>query len=351
MKRNFISFGSDNHAGVHPMILRFLSAINRDETNSYGGDPYTERANALFRKLFGKETKVYFVWSGTAANTLALASLMRPYHTVLCAANSHLEHHECGASERFSGCKLTTFPTENGKINPDAIARKLESYSDEHVVQPKVISITQPTECGTIYSEAEVRSISRITRKHGLLLHMDGARIANAAVALGKGFREITSGLGVDVLSFGGTKNGLLGAEAVVFLNPRLGNDFRFVRKQGMQLSSKMRFLSGQFIPYLEKQRWADWAAHANQMARRLHQKLNLPTVYPVQTNAVFVRLSKTWVRELRKDFYFYEPEREGDPVRLMTNFQTKGADVDAFLSCLRSAQRTSPPAVGGGGR
>ena len=335
-----ISFGSDNHAGVHPTVLRFLGEINRADTNAYGKDPYTEKAIALFRKCFGKESKAFFVWSGTAANTLALASLTRPYQTVLCAESSHLDHHECGAPERFTGCKLTLLPTSNGKINPDRVAQKLESAADEHVVQPKVISITQPTECGTLYSEDEIRSLSRIARRRGLLLHMDGARIANAAVALGKSFRQMTAELGVDVLSFGGTKNGLLGAEAVVFLNPQLGNDFPFVRKQGMQLSSKMRFVSGQFIPYLEQDLWADCAAHANKMALRLHEQLSLPALYPVQTNAVFVKLKKEWIPPLRREFFFYEPERTGDPIRLMTNFRTTASDVRAFsmrLSFLRN--------------
>ncbi|HXI20260.1 MAG TPA: low specificity L-threonine aldolase, partial [Gemmatimonadales bacterium] len=263
-------FASDNYAGVPPAVLRALAEANVGHTPSYGRDPWTARAEQLFREHFGDETAVYLVFTGTAANVLGLQAVTRPYHAVICAAGAHIEVDECGAPERFAGSKLIVCPTPDGKLRPADIERQLEWLGDVHKVQPRVVSITQATELGTVYRPEEIRTLADTAHAHGLVLHLDGARIANAAVSLGAAFRRFTTDAGVDVVSFGGTKNGLLAAEAVLFLDGRGPEDFPFLRKQGMQLASKMRFLAAQFVALLGTDLWRTNAEHANRMARLL---------------------------------------------------------------------------------
>src|SRR5438132_11045388 len=236
------SFGSDNNAGIHPAVLEAIGRANDGDAVAYGDDAWTPRAVERFRALLGERVEVFFAWNGTGANVSALATLCRPYHAVICADSAHIYVDECGAPERFGGFKVLPLPTADGKLRPADVRRHLHGFGDEHHVQPKVISITQSTEFGTVYSPEEVRALAELAHAHGMYLHVDGARFANAAAALSLPAKELTRG--VDVMTFGGTKNGAMAGEAVVFFDPQLAGDYRFVRKQAMQLASKMRFVS-----------------------------------------------------------------------------------------------------------
>ena len=243
-------FASDNNSGVHPEIMMAISEANKGHTVAYGDDPYTREAIKKFREEFGPDISVYFVFLGTAANVLGLGALARPYYSVVCPETAHINEDECGAPERFNGFKLIPVPTENGKLTVDGIQQHLHGINFEHHSQPRLISISQVTELGTIYTPEELKTLCDFAHAHDMYVHMDGARIANAAAALGTSFKEITKDVGVDVLSFGGTKNGMMYGEAIVFFTDIMGDDFKYMRKQGMQLASKMRFISAQFLSY-----------------------------------------------------------------------------------------------------
>ena len=238
------SFASDNYSGIHPEILQAIIQANEQHVGSYGNDPYTEKAIHLFKKEFGAQAEVFFVYNGTGANVSALSALTKSFHSILAPELAHINVDESTAPEKFLGCKIIGIPAPDGKLTPEAIEEKIIRVNDQHHPQAKVISISQSTEYGTVYTVDEIKAIKALATQYGLFLHMDGARISNAAVALGKSFKEFTSDVGVDVISFGGTKNGLLAGEAVVFLQPHLAQDFKFIRKQSMQLHSKMRFVS-----------------------------------------------------------------------------------------------------------
>ena len=244
-------FASDNNAGIHPALLEAIREANSGHVVAYGDDVYTRRAEITFREHFGQQAEVFFVLTGTGANVLSLASVTRSYHAIICAETAHIQVDECGAPEKFTGCKLISIPTPDGKLTVEKIAEHLHVFGIEHHVQPRVISISQPTEMGTVYTPAEIRALAELAQNSGLLLHMDGARLANAAVSLDLPFKAFTTDAGVDVLSFGGTKNGMLFGESVVFLNSAVAPDFKYLRKQSMQLASKMRFISAQFEAYL----------------------------------------------------------------------------------------------------
>src|SRR6201997_3957959 len=241
------SFASDNNAGVHPEILKAIAMVNEGHEVGYGADPYTSIMVNTFREHFGPDAEVFVVFNGTGANCLALQALTKSYHAVICAASAHIYTDECGAPERFTGCKLIPLQTADGKLTVETVQHAYHGIGDEHHVQPKVISITQSTEMGTVYQPEEIRALARLAHEHDMYLPLDGARIANAAATLGQTLRQSTHDLGVDVLSFGGTKNGIMGGEAVVFFNRKLSTDFLYLRKQGMQLASKMRFIAAQF--------------------------------------------------------------------------------------------------------
>lgn len=335
------SFASDNNSGISSEVIQAIIEANVNHTPAYGDDPWTERAKKAFQKHFGDDVEVYFVFNGTAANVLSLASCALPHEAVFCTDLAHIYEDECGAPERFTGCKLIPVKNENGKLNPKTLRAELRGVGNQHHVQPKVISISQSTEVGTVYRTEELKDLSRFARDHGLYLHMDGARISNAAVALGLPFHELTRAVGVDVLSFGGTKCGLLGAEAVVFFNSQLAKDFIYRRKQGMQLASKMRFVSAQFEVFLNRDLWMKNASHANEMARYLESKVSkIPKVklgYPVDANGVFAWLPKDVIPKLQQKFPFYvwkEGETE-DLVRWMMSFDTSQEDVELFSSYL----------------
>src|SRR5260370_13168111 len=265
------SFASDNNAGVHPEVLKAIAAANQGHVVGYGDDPYTHSAVSQFKRRFGDDIEVFFVFNGTAANCLGLKALTNSYHAVICAEAAHICVDECGAPEKFTGCKLIPVPTKEGKLTVEAVRTAYHGIGVEHHVQPRVVAITQCTEVGTVYKEDEVRQLASFAHERGLFLHMDGARIANAAASLGLDLRQATRDLGVDVLSFGATKNGGMRADAVVFFDPPLAADFKFYRKQGMQLASKMRFLSAQFESLLKDALWLRTAQHSNPMPQMLH--------------------------------------------------------------------------------
>ena len=337
-------FASDNNAGVHPEVLAAIAACNTGHARAYGHDEYTEAAVAAFRRHFGEDAQVWLVANGTAANVLGIQAVTQPYHAVLCAAGAHIDVDECGAPERFTGCKLIPIPTPDGKLRPGDLAGRLPPPNDEHRVQPRVLSITQATELGTVYSAAEVRALAEASHAAGLVLHMDGARIANAAVSAGVPFRAFTTDAGVDVLSFGGTKNGLLGAEAIVFLNGQNPRDMPFIRKQGMQLMSKMRFLAAQFVALLETDLWQRNAAHANRMARLLAERISdvrgITLTQPVEANGVFARVPPGHIAALQAicDFHVWDPATH--EVRWMMSWDTTEEDVESFARSVREMVR-----------
>lgn len=329
------TFASDNYAGVHPAILEALVRANEGHAPSYGSDEYTERATERFKALFGADVEAFFVYNGTGANVSALSAITRPFHAIICAELAHINVDESTAPEHFTGCKILPIPTEDGKLYPNQIEGRIQRIGDQHHAQARVISISQCTEYGTVYTVDEVRAIADTARRHNLLLHMDGARISNAAVALDAPFRAFTGDAGVDVLSFGGTKNGLMFGEAVLFFNADLASEFRFIRKQAMQLHSKMRFIGAQFERLLTDDLWAVNARHANHMAHELAariRKINgLRISRKVEANSVFVIMPPAVAAEMQKDYFFYPWNEKIDEYRLMCAFDTTLEDVEEF--------------------
>jgi threonine aldolase len=329
------SFASDNNAVVHPEVLEALRRANDGHAVGYGTDSYTDSAVGKFRDEFGSDVAVFFVFNGTAANVLSLQALTRPFHAVLCPEFSHIYMDECGAPERFTGCKLVPLPAPGGKLTVETVASAYHGIGDQHHVQPRVISITQSTEMGTVYTPAEIEALARFAHEREMFLHMDGARISNAVAAQQLTLRQATRDLGVDVLSFGGTKNGLMGAEAVVFFRPELAEDFAFVRKQGMQLASKMRYLAVQMEALLTKDLWRRNADHANRMARLLEQQVKkiprVRIVYPVDSNGVFAQIPRAAMKKIQDRYFFYVWNEEESVARWMCSFDTTEADVREF--------------------
>ncbi len=332
-------FGSDNHSGVHPRILKAIERANVEHMPSYGTDPITEEANQLMRKIFGAEAETFFVFNGTAANVLALSALVEPFHAVLASEHSHLINDECGAPEKNLGAKIIGLPSADAKVTPDLLRSRLVRRGDQHASQVRAVSITQSTELGTIYSIDEIRAISEFCRKERLLLHLDGSRLVNAAASLGCSLREITTDCGVDVMSLGGTKNGLLFGEAVVFLRAGLSEDFKYRRKQMMQLPSKTRFLAAQFHEFLGTALWLENATHANRMARLLAEGLSqskyAKITQAVQANAVFARFPRKMVARLKERAFFYVWNETTFECRLMTTWDTTESDVRGFVQAV----------------
>ena len=336
------SFASDNNSGAHPEILKALEAANRDHAVAYGDDPWTERAVEAVRAAFGTRGEVLFVYNGTGANVTALAALTRPYEAVVCTEAAHLHVDECGAPERIAACKLLTVPSRDGKLTVGDIERFLPMVGNCHHPQPKVVSITQATEMGQVYDPSEIVEIAETCRRHGFYLHMDGARIANAAAAKGCTLKEMVTDTGVDVLSFGGTKNGLMFGEAVVFLRPGLGQEAPFYRKQAAQLASKHRFIAAQFEALLTDDLWLRNARRANAMARLLAERMSAAGVeltQAVHANAVFARLEPELCAALQRQCFFYVWDVSRNEVRWMTSFDTTEADIDAFVAALEAAR------------
>jgi threonine aldolase len=332
-------FGSDNHAGVHPEILKAIAAANRGPAVAYGLDPFTAAAIEKFKEHFGATIDVYFVFNGTGANVIALKTLTQPFNAVICSEHAHINADECGAPEAGAGCKLLAVPTADGKLGVDDIGRQLRGRLDQHRVQPAVVSITQASELGTVYSAEEVKAIADFCHQHNLYLHMDGARICNAAASLNVGLNECSGALGVDMLSFGGTKNGLLLGEAVVCFNPELSKSTIYIRKQSMQLASKMRFISAQLTALLTDELWLQNASHANRMAQLLAAQVReipgVTIVQKVQANAVFASLPRPAIDKLLKKYFFYVWDEDKNEVRWMTSFSTAEADIAKFAAAV----------------
>lgn len=332
------SFASDNWSGVCKEVMDALIEVNRGHHPAYGEEDFLlENARQLFKREFGEESEVFFVYNGTAANVLSIRHLLQSWEAVITPETSHLNQDEAGAPEKFAGVKLLTVPTVDGKIRPDQVVHFLSSIGFQHHVQPRLISISQSTELGTVYHPEEIRSLSEFAHQHQMYLHMDGARISNAAVSLGLTPGQLTKDCGVDVLSFGGTKNGLMFGEAIVFINGNLARGFPYNRKQGMQLASKMRYIIAQFIAYLSDDLWKRNASHANRMAKLLGEKLSgipgLKLSRPVEANAVFVTMSPELIADLQKHYFFHVWNEETNEVRLMCSYDTQPQEIDEFVS------------------
>src|SRR5271166_3801948 len=343
------SFASDNNASVHPEVLEAIRRANDGPAAAYGEDPRTESVEEKFRQQFGADIEVFFVFNGTAANVLSLQTLTRPFHAVLCPETSHIYTDECAAPEKFTGCKLLPLPAPDGKLSVATAARAYHGIGDQHHVQPRVISITQATEMGTVYESAEIEALARFAHERKMFLHVDGARISNAVATQrpSMSLRQATRDLGVDVLSFGGTKNGLMGVEAVVFFRPELAEDFLFVRKQGMQLASKMRYMSAQMEALLTNDLWRRNAEHANRMARLLEQEVKkiprVKIVYPVEANGVFAQIPREAIKKIQERYFFYVWSEEESVVRWMCSFDTTEEDVREFAEFVAEVVRNLP--------
>ena len=338
---NIRGFASDNNAGVHPDILKEIELSNNGHVVGYGADIYTDKAKLLFKEQLGNKTEVFFVFTGTAANVLGISGVTRSWNSIIAAESAHLEQDECGAPEKLIGCKVLTVETPDGKITVEGIKKHMHGIDFEHHSQPKVISITQSTEMGTVYTCAEISKISEFAHSNGLLLHMDGARLANASVWLDLPFKAFTTDAGVDILSFGGTKNGMMMGEAICFLKPGLSEGFQYIRKQGMQLASKMRFISAQYIAYFRDELWRRNAAHSNKMAQLLAAELGnvkeLRITQKVQSNGVFVTMPKDVAEKVRQKYFFYPWNEAVSEYRLMTSWDTQKEDIEDFIMILKS--------------
>lgn len=330
-------FASDNNSGVIPEVMQLLQEINHGHFPSYGGDPITDRARKEVSRVFGS-CDSYFVFNGTAANILGLQTMLKPHQSVICAETSHLHESECGAPERFLGSKLQVCPTGDGKIDISQIEEKMIRLGDQHASQPKVISITQPTEYGTVYTLSELEAIRQYADKHKLYVHIDGSRLVNACHFLNVEPSAITKF--ADVVSLGGTKNGLMGAEAVLIFNSNLKEDFKYIHKQSMQLAGKMRYLSAQFLAWLKDDTYKKYSGSACAAAKLLGEKLNeilgITITQKVETNSVFVTMPKTALKAAREKYFFYVWNEHTFECRLMTSFDTTVADVEDFISIIR---------------
>ncbi|RJL20526.1 threonine aldolase family protein [Bailinhaonella thermotolerans] len=331
-------FASDNYAGVHPEILEAISLANGGHQVAYGADVYTEHLQEVFRAHFGETAEAFPVFNGTGANVVSLQAVTERWEGVVCAETAHINVDECGAPEKIAGLKLMTVPTPDGKLTPELIDRQAWGWGDEHRAQPKVVSITQSTELGTLYTPAEMAAICAHAHERGMVVHVDGSRLANAAAALDVPLRAISTDVGVDLLSFGGTKNGLLLGEAVVVLNRDAVRGIPFLRKSSMQLASKMRFVSVQFEALLAGDLWLRSARHANAMAARLADAVRdvVEITRPVQANAVFAILPADVAERVRKRFRFYTWDESTGECRWMCSFDTTEEDIDAFAAAIR---------------
>lgn len=334
------SFASDNNSGVHSAVMEAISHANTGHALGYGDDQWTRNAEKKFKEIFGEESETLFLFNGTGANSVALQLLLRPFNSIICAETAHIYVDECGAPCKMTGSQIRPIATEDGKLTPELIRPYLHGFGDHHHSQPKAIYISQCTELGTVYTLNEIKAITELAHSHGMYVHMDGARIANAAAYLDVSLEAMTKGCGIDVLSFGGTKNGLMIGECVVILNPGLISDARFIRKQSTQLSSKMRYLTCQFNAYLENDLWLNNAKHANKMAQLLYRELSgIPSIrftQAIESNALFLQMPRNWIDELLKKYFFYFWKEDKNEVRLVTSFDTTEEDVYDFIQTLK---------------
>ena len=338
------SFASDNTAPVHPRVIEMLAEVNHGHAPAYGDDPWSERVRQWFVDEFGDGTSAWLVWNGTGANVVALRALTRPWHAILCAEQAHVAVDECGAPELFTQCKVVSLPSSDARLTPDGIRAAHRRIGDEHISQPHVVSIAQPTEYGTVYRREELAALCATAHELDMKVFMDGARIANAAAALDLPFRAFTRDVGVDMLSFGASKNGAMGAEAVVTFDAITASELKYLRKQSGQLSSKGRYVAAQFLALAEDRLWLANARQANAMARRLADGVRdvagLTIAHPVEASAVFAVLPPEVTERLQRTFHFYVWDERLDLVRWMTNWATSAADVDELVSAVRASTR-----------
>ncbi|MDA3894142.1 MAG: low specificity L-threonine aldolase [Salinivirgaceae bacterium] len=333
-------FASDNNAGVHPEILSAISNANAGHAIAYGDDVMTEKAISTFKDLLGNDIEVFLVFTGTAANVLGMNNIGQSFHSIICAETAHINVDECGAPEKFTGMKLLSVKTPDGKLSIHSIKQYMHGFGFEHHSQPGIISITQPTELGTLYTVSEIKDLADFAHQHNMYLQMDGARISNAVASLGISVKEFTTDAGVDVLSFGGTKNGMMYGEAVVFLNKKHASNFKYFRKQGMQLASKMRYISAQFNTFFENNLWIKNADHANKMARLLFEKVKdiegVKVTQEVQANGVFAIIPGQIISKLQNAYFFYVWDEHTHEVRWMCSFDTTEEDINEFSALLK---------------
>lgn len=336
------SFASDNNSGVHPLVMEALNRANQDHAVGYGDDPWTGEAVRKIREVFTADCEPLFVFNGTGSNAVALQLATRPYNLILCAETAHIYVDECGAPARMTGCQIRTIATPDGKLTPESVRPYLKNFGEQHHSQPGAIYISQCSELGTIYTPEELKALTDLAHEHGMYVHMDGARLANACVALNLTFKELTVDCGIDILSFGGTKNGLMLGESVIIFNPDLKKEALYVRKQSAQLASKLRYLSCQFTAYLTDDLWKKNATHANAMAQTLYEGLKaLPGVrftQKMESNQLFLTMPRPAIDKLMKSYFFYfwnEPENE---IRFVTSFDTTEEDIQSLLQAVREA-------------
>lgn len=334
------SFASDNNSGVHPLIMEALNRANQDHAVGYGDDPWTEEAVRKIKEVFTPDCEPLFVFNGTGSNAVALQLCTRPYNLIICAESAHIYVDECGSPTRMTGCQIRPVVTADGKLTPESILPYLCHFGEQHHSQPGVIYISQCTELGTIYNPDELRALTELAHQYGMYVHMDGARLANACAALNLSFKELTVDCGIDILSFGGTKNGLMLGESVIIFHPDLKKEAYFVRKQSAQLASKLRYLSCQFTAYLTDDLWLKNATHANAMARKLYDGLKgIPGVQftqVVSSNQLFLTMPRPVINELLKDYFFYFWNEAADEIRFVTSFDTTEKDIEALLDAVK---------------
>ena len=334
------SFASDNNSGVHPLVMEALNRANSDHAVGYGDDPWTEEAVCKIREAFTPDCEPLFVFNGTGSNAVALQLCTRPYNSIICAETAHIYVDECGAPARMTGCQIRPIATPDGKLTPDLVRPYLCHFGEQHHSQPGAIYISQCSELGTVYKPDELRALTDLAHRHGMYVHMDGARLANACAALNLGFRELTVDCGIDILSFGGTKNGLMLGESVVVFHPALKKEAYFVRKQSAQLASKLRYLSCQFTAYLTDSLWLKNAAHANRMAKILYDGLKeLPGAHftqKVESNQLFLTMPRPVIDELLKDYFFYFWDEAIHEIRFVTSFDTTEEDIEQLLQSVK---------------
>lgn len=336
------SFASDNNSGVHPLVLEAIIQANVDHAVGYGDDPWTANAEKKLKEVFGNEASAFFVFNGTGANSVALQAVTRPFNSIICADTAHIYVDECGAPARMTGAALIPIPTSDGKLTVDQIRQKLTNFGVCHHSQPKAVYISQVSELGTVYTVEEVKAIADLLHAHGMYLHMDGARLANACAFLNCDMRKITVDAGVDILSFGGTKNGMMMGEAVVSFRPEITENLAYYRKQSAQLASKLRYLSAQFIPYLENNLWLENAMKANIAASKLYHILKeypeIKFTQKPETNQLFFAAPAEVARLLREKYYFYFWNEAIYEIRLVTSWDTTGEDIAGFEQELKNA-------------
>lgn len=339
IKNDFRSFASDNNSGIDPQVLKAIIDANENHCIGYGDDPYTKKLFTILKERFNDSIVPFLTFNGTGANTLALKQVLKPYQSVICTETAHINVDETSAPENIVGCKILPVKTKDGKLTINDIKPFLSVKNDIHHSQPKVVAISNSTEVGTVYNKKELKNLADFCHENDLILYCDGARIANAAVSLDSDLKEITLDVGLDIWTIGGTKNGLMCGEILIFANENIAEGFQFLQKTGLQLASKMRYLSAQFLAYFEDNLWGKNAKNANKMAQIFAKKLNkfknIEFAYPVEANGIFIKIDRKYIEKLLEKYFFYIWDEQENIIRLMTSFDTKESDIDSFIDYL----------------